>query len=41
MDTARLIAELSKPQAYPFPADRVEVRQTHISAVFLAGPFVR
>lgn len=37
MDLARLLAELSDPAAYPEPVDRVEVRQTHISAVFLAG----
>jgi aminoglycoside phosphotransferase family enzyme/predicted kinase len=35
-----LIAELSRPAAYPFPVESVEVRQTHISAVFLAGPSV-
>ncbi len=34
-----LIAALSRPEAYPHPAAGVEVRQTHISAVFLAGPF--
>src|SRR6266446_8330807 len=39
MDTARLIAHLSDPAAYPHPVDRVVVRQTHISVVFLAGPF--
>jgi aminoglycoside phosphotransferase family enzyme/predicted kinase len=37
MELARLIAELADPAAYPEPVDRVEVRQTHISAVFLAG----
>ncbi|MBS0204645.1 MAG: AAA family ATPase [Planctomycetes bacterium] len=35
-----LIAELSRPAAYPFPVDEVEIRQTHISAVFLAGDHV-
>jgi aminoglycoside phosphotransferase family enzyme/predicted kinase len=40
MDVAGLIDGLSRPDAYPHPADRVEVRQTHISAVFLAGDFV-
>src|SRR5262245_2544469 len=39
MELAPLIAALSDPRAYPYPVDRVEVRQTHISAVFLAGPF--
>src|SRR5262249_35903326 len=34
------IAALSDPRAYPFPVEAVEVRQTHISVVFLAGPFV-
>jgi aminoglycoside phosphotransferase family enzyme/predicted kinase len=40
MDIAALIAGLSNPRAYPVPVDRVEVRQTHISVVFLAGEFV-
>ncbi|HEY8504517.1 MAG TPA: phosphotransferase, partial [Gemmataceae bacterium] len=40
MDLTSLIRELSSPAAYPYPAERVEVRQTHISVVFLAGPFV-
>jgi uncharacterized protein len=40
MDLSRLIAALSEPDAYPQPVDRVEVRQTHISVVFLAGEFV-
>jgi aminoglycoside phosphotransferase family enzyme/predicted kinase len=39
MDPERLIEALSGPSAYPYPVDSVEVRQTHISAVFLAGPF--
>jgi aminoglycoside phosphotransferase family enzyme/predicted kinase len=39
MDLSGLIAALSDPGAYPYPAGAVEVRQTHISAVFLAGPF--
>ena len=40
MDLARMIEALSDPAAYPrsHPADTVEVRQTHISVVFLAGP---
>src|SRR5437868_10669696 len=45
MASADLIAALADPRAYPAdpfrgcPADRVEVRHTHISAVFLAGAF--
>lgn len=39
MDLPRLIDLLSAPSAYPHPVDAVEVRQTHISAVFLAGPY--
>ncbi|MCS7167579.1 MAG: AAA family ATPase [Gemmatales bacterium] len=34
-----LLDALTNVRAYPFPVDKVEVRQTHISAVFLAGPF--
>ena len=37
MALERLIDALRDPAAYPDPADRVEVRQTHISVVFLAG----
>src|SRR3954451_5373852 len=40
MDLAHLIDALREPAAYPYPVEAVEVRQTHISAVFLAGPFV-
>src|SRR5215207_5395770 len=39
METARLIEALSSPAAYLYPVEAVDVRQTHISAVFLAGPF--
>ena len=39
MDLPQLIEALSAPGAYPHPVEAVEVRQTHISAVFLAGPF--
>jgi aminoglycoside phosphotransferase family enzyme/predicted kinase len=39
MELSRLIEVLSDPASYPHTADAVEVRQTHISAVFLAGPF--
>lgn len=37
-DLATLIEALSHPDAYPYPAGEVEVLQTHISVVFLAGP---
>jgi len=36
----RLMKSLSRPAAYPLAADAVDVRQTHISVVFLAGDFV-
>ncbi len=36
---ARLIDALSRPGAYPHPVDRVEVLQTHISYVLLAGDY--
>ncbi|HKB04495.1 MAG TPA: AAA family ATPase [Gemmataceae bacterium] len=39
MDLSELLAALSDPAAYPRPAP-VEVRQTHISAVFLVGDTV-
>jgi aminoglycoside phosphotransferase family enzyme/predicted kinase len=39
MDFPRLLEALSAPAAYPYPVGVVEVRQTHISAVFLAGPY--
>lgn len=37
MDLVRLIEALSKPTAYPDPPGEVQIRQTHISVVFLAG----
>jgi aminoglycoside phosphotransferase family enzyme/predicted kinase len=37
MELARLIEALSHPSAYPEPPGEVQVRQTHISVVFLAG----
>jgi aminoglycoside phosphotransferase family enzyme/predicted kinase len=37
MDLPDLLTGLTDPAAYPHRPDRVEVRQTHISAVFLAG----
>ena len=35
-----LIAAMSKGEFYPHHPSRVEPRQTHISYVFLAGPYV-
>jgi len=32
-----LLSQLSQPGAFPLPVSRVDVRQTHISAVFLGG----
>lgn len=40
MKLEELIAELGKPDAYQPRPERVDVHQTHISAVFLAGEFV-
>jgi len=40
MELARLIESLTDPTAYPYPVKAVEVRQTHISVVFLAGSYV-
>ena len=37
MDPTRLLRDLARPEAYPHPAAAVEVLQTHISIVFLAG----
>jgi hypothetical protein len=37
VDLAHLIEGLSRPAAYPHPKGPVEIRQTHISVVFLAG----
>ena len=39
MELGELIEALSRPQAYPFPAQQIDVRHTHISVVFLAGPY--
>src|SRR4051794_2610360 len=39
-DLPALIAALSRPDAYPYAVRAVEVHQTHISVVFLAGDFV-
>ena len=35
----RIVRFLSRPGAYPHPAGRIERRETHVSHVFLAGPF--
>jgi aminoglycoside phosphotransferase family enzyme/predicted kinase len=40
MELASLIAALSDPRAYPEAIEAVEVRQTHISIVLLAGRWV-
>jgi aminoglycoside phosphotransferase family enzyme/predicted kinase len=39
MDFSTLLDALSRPEAYPHPVESVEVHQTHLSAVFLAGPW--
>src|SRR5436309_2753110 len=39
MDLASLIEALADPAAYPHAVGQVEVRQTHISVVFLAGGY--
>ncbi len=39
MSLSDLIEGLARPDSYPIPVDTVEVRQTHISAVFLAGRY--
>src|SRR5436190_629484 len=36
---AEVLASLSRREAYPHPVDDVTVVQTHVSMVFLAGPF--
>src|SRR5262249_9782628 len=40
MDLRVLIEALAKPAAYPYAVDAVRLVQTHISVVFVAGPFV-
>jgi aminoglycoside phosphotransferase family enzyme/predicted kinase len=40
MELTGLIEALSNPRAYPYRVEKVEIRQTHISVVFLAGPCV-
>jgi aminoglycoside phosphotransferase family enzyme/predicted kinase len=39
VELSSLIDALSRPAAYPHPAADVQVRHTHISVVFLAGPY--
>src|SRR5437660_359981 len=39
MELAELIQALSRPEAYPGSVEQVDVHHTHISVVFLAGPF--
>ena len=39
MELTELIEALSDPAPTRHPVDAVEVRQTHISVVFLAGPY--
>jgi aminoglycoside phosphotransferase family enzyme/predicted kinase len=39
VELSALIEALSRPEAYPHPVAEIEIHQTHISVVFLAGPF--
>jgi aminoglycoside phosphotransferase family enzyme/predicted kinase len=39
MDRPRLLRELLQPRCYRHPVDRIEHLQTHISDVFLTGPY--
>lgn len=39
-DVSELIYFLGRKESYPHPVDKVEHIQTHISHVFIAGPFV-
>jgi uncharacterized protein len=39
METRVLIEQLRRPGAYPHPPDDFRLHQTHISVVFLAGPW--
>jgi aminoglycoside phosphotransferase family enzyme/predicted kinase len=39
VELGSLIEALSLPNAYSYPVEAVKVRQTHISVVFLAGPY--
>lgn len=38
-DSAKIIKGLQRPEAHPAGVDRIELIETHISAVLLAGPF--
>jgi aminoglycoside phosphotransferase family enzyme/predicted kinase len=38
--TARLIADLGRSDAYPYPVDTIALEETHASLAFLAGDFV-
>src|SRR5262245_52467790 len=40
MEISSLIDRLGRAETYPHPAGRIELRQTHISVVALAGEFV-
>ncbi len=37
---ARLIADLGRAEAYPYPVDSIALEETHASLAFLAGDFV-
>ncbi len=37
---ARLIADLGRSEAYPYPVDSIALEETHASLAFLAGDFV-
>ncbi len=39
-ETLRLVARLREPAAYPHPTAEIRLIETHISWVFLTGPFV-
>lgn len=38
--TARLIADLDRAEAYPYPVDAIALEETHASLAFLAGDYV-
>lgn len=40
MEPVSLLDALTRPAAFPYPVEQVELRQTHISLVFLAGTHV-
>ena len=40
MELSALLDALARPEAFPYPVAQIEVRQTHISIVFLAGSLV-